>query len=332
MKKTRILTGIACVILAVLALAIVPVSAQDEARFNAVMEQIVASYNSGNYEAIHAMFNEPAAATTTKEKTAAFFKGLADKLGRITKTSPPDVIDVMRASFVLYLERGIIDAQLILDSSDRIAGLVMKPRMPAAKVPDRQTSVLRLPFEGQWFTLWGGETATQNQHVVGHRSQRFACDFVVHGPDGKSYKNEGKKNEDFYAFGRKVLAPAAGTVVDIISGIRDNKPGQPNPYYLMGNAVIILHRPGEYSFIGHLKFGSIAVKRGDKVKAGQLIGLCGNSGAITEPQIHYSLMNSMSLSEATGIKTLFKRVRVTKNGSTKTVSDYLPVKGDLVKL
>ena len=32
------------------------------------------------------------------------------------------------------------------------------------------------------------------------------------GPDGKTHKGEGRRNEDYYAFGRKVLSPGDGVV------------------------------------------------------------------------------------------------------------------------
>ena len=251
-------------------------------------------------------------------------------MGKVTKVGPPQEVTVSEASFVLYFARDIMDARLALDSNDLVAGLQFKVRPPAAPVPNRQTTILRLPFEGAWVTLAGGETPAQNYHVSGHPSQRFAYDFAAQGTDGLRYKNLGKKNEDYYCFGRKVLAPAAGTVTDVISGVRDNNPGQTNPFVYMGNAVIIKHKTGEYSVLAHLKYGSIVVKPGLQVKAGQPIGLTGNSGLCNEPQLHYSLQNQADIVGATGIRALFGRIKVTRDGSAKTKTDYLPIKGDLV--
>ena len=326
MKKAIFLLALAALIVS----AAMPIMADDATRFKTAMDQIIANLNSANYEAIYGMFNEVMAGKTPKEKAVGTFSTLVEKLGKVIKVSAPEVVTVDEARFVLTFERGIVDAQIALDSNDKIAGLGLGLRPPAAKVPDRQSTPLRLPFEGTWMTTAGGETPSQSYHVSGHPSQRFAYDFVVLGPDGQHYKNLGKKNEDYYAYGRKVLAPADGVVTDIVSGIRDNTPGRPNPFNMMGNAVIIQHKTGEYSLLAHLKFGSIAVGRGAKVKAGQLIALCGNSGSSVEPQLHYSLANSSTQVEATGIKTLFRRVKVTSNGETKIRTDYSPVKGDLV--
>jgi murein DD-endopeptidase MepM/ murein hydrolase activator NlpD len=58
-----------------------------------------------------------------------------------------------------------------------------------------------------------------------------------------------------------------------------------------GNYVIIDHGNGEYSFLAHLKKGSMVVAVGDSLKSGQFIGLCGNSGNSSEPHLHYHLQN-----------------------------------------
>jgi murein DD-endopeptidase MepM/ murein hydrolase activator NlpD len=72
-----------------------------------------------------------------------------------------------------------------------------------------------------------------------------------------------------------------------------------------GNFVIIKHAEKEYSFIAHLKKDSVAVKAGDKVKQGQVIGLCGNSGHSTEPHIHFHLQDSSSFWIAAGLPVRF---------------------------
>lgn len=45
-----------------------------------------------------------------------------------------------------------------------------------------------------------------------------------------------------------------------------------------GNNVITDHSNMEYSVLGHLQYGSVAVQKGEKVKQGQQIGCLGDSG------------------------------------------------------
>ncbi len=149
---------------------------------------------------------------------------------------------------------------------------------------------LRLPFHGEWFVYWGGRTERQNYHVV-YPSQRFAYDFVM-AKSNKTFSGDGKKNEDYYCFGKEIIAPAAGKVLKTLDGIEDNSPGVMNPKQPFGNFIILDHQNGEFSVFCHFKKNSIAVKEGQNVFAGEVLGLCGNSGNSTEAHLHYHLQNS----------------------------------------
>ena len=163
------------------------------------------------------------------------------------------------------------------------------------------------------------------------QNQRFAFDFVAVDTAGKTYKDDGKENEDYYAFGQVVLAPADGVVTDVITGVRDNVPGSMNPYSALGNAVVIEHREYEVAVLAHFKNESIQVKTGEKVKMGQILGLCGNSGNSSEPHIHYHLQNTPIIQDGTGIRCLFDKVSVIKKGKCEVKSNYSPVKGEIIK-
>jgi murein DD-endopeptidase MepM/ murein hydrolase activator NlpD len=150
------------------------------------------------------------------------------------------------------------------------------------------------------------------------------------GADGKTRKGDSSRNEDYYAFGREVLAPADGVVTDVIEGVRDNVPGSMNPLSAVGNAVLIQHSKHEVSVLAHFKQGSIKVKTGDAVKKGQVLGLCGNSGNSSEPHIHYHLQNTPVFPEATGFKCCFDELEVEQEGKKATQRSYSPVKGDII--
>jgi murein DD-endopeptidase MepM/ murein hydrolase activator NlpD len=178
--------------------------------------------------------------------------------------------------------------------------------------------------------FWGGDSRELNHH---HDSpnQRFAFDFLVVDEVGQSHQDDGKRNEDYYVFGKPVLAPADGVVTDVIMGVRDNTPGSMNPAFAGGNTVIVMHKEHEISVLCHFQQGSIRVKPGDKVKQGQILGLCGNSGNSSEPHIHFHVQNTPITSDATGLRCEFKKIAVTKNGQSESKTNYSPVKGDLIK-
>ena len=219
--------------------------------------------------------------------------------------------------------------QIVLDGRGLIAGLSFKPHVATRPAPEKHQTQLSLPFKGRWLVFWGGDTRKLNQHHD-MPNQRFAFDMLGVGESGKTQQGDGTRNEDFYAFGREVLAPADGTVIEVIEGVHDNTPGSMNPYSAVGNCVVIRHREEEVSVLAHLKRGSIVVKVGDNVKRGQLLGKCGNSGNSSQPHLHYHLQNSAVLQDGLGIKCVFQKGVVTKDGKTETRTNWSPMKGQIV--
>lgn len=193
----------------------------------------------------------------------------------------------------------------------------------------QNTTKLSLPFNGEWFVFWGGDTKRQNIHRDAP-SQRFAFDFGTVDKTGKTHKGDGKKNEDYYAFGKEILAPANGIIIDVIEGVRDNEPGFMNPYSAVGNCVVAKHNKQEISILCHFKFGSIKVKVGEKVKTRQLLGLCGNSGNSSEPHLHYHLQDNPIIQDGKGIKCFFQKLKITKKGKQVVKINYSPIKGEII--
>ena len=201
--------------------------------------------------------------------------------------------------------------------------------------------MLRLPFDEQWLTFWGGDTAKLNHHHE-NASQRFAFDFIQVNEDGGFFATDGKSNEDYYSFGKNILAPAKGVVIEVVDGVRDNTPGNMNTYSITGNYVIIKHGDKESSLLAHLHNGSTVVKVGDALSVGQKISECGNSGHSTDPYLHYQLQNSdifarvnkgyKKLNVAKGIKVTFSNVIVERAGKLTRYSKHSPIKGDKVEI
>ncbi len=57
--------------------------------------------------------------------------------------------------------------------------------------------------------------------------------------------------------------------------------------YKPANYVIISHGGGQLSLYWHMRKGSVAVKMGDDVVAGQSIGMTASSGYSTGPHLHF---------------------------------------------
>lgn len=196
------------------------------------------------------------------------------------------------------------------DEQGRVAGFQMAPKKePAAsRFLEYQTkAALQLPFKGAWTVVWGGRSLEQNYHAM-TRDQRFAIDLLVM-KDGKTHAGDGTKNEQFYAYNQPILAPAAGVVKAAVDGVPDNVPGAMDPERAAGNHVVIDHGNGEFSLLAHLKPGTLKVKVGQSVKAGALLGLCGNSGNSSEAHLHYHLQNAPGFGQGEGLPAQFRVYR-----------------------
>lgn len=179
-----------------------------------------------------------------------------------------------------------------------------EPKEAPSEHLDYQTkAALHLPFDDEWTVFWGGRTLAQNYHAA-VADQRFAYDILI-VKDGTSHAGEGRSNEDYYCFGRPLLAPAAGKVVVAVDGVADNVPGAMNPREAAGNHVIIDHGQGEYSLLAHFRNGTLRVKAGQEVEAGAPLGECGNSGNSSEPHLHYHLQDSPEFHRGAGLPAQF---------------------------
>ncbi|OKP92586.1 hypothetical protein A3842_01965 [Paenibacillus sp. P3E] len=196
--------------------------------------------------------------------------------------------------------------QALFDRNNKIEGLIFNTMQQYPETDAKRTqTTFELPFQGKWFVYWGGTNELINYHY-GAEQQRYAYDLIVVN-NGFSYKGDATKNESYFAFGKPILAAAAGKVVKIVNDIQDNKPvGKENTEQIAGNHVIIDHGNGEFSYYAHLQKGSVSVKAGDVVKAGDTLGKCGNSGNSSEPHLHFEVANSAELYTTKSLRVHWK--------------------------
>ena len=154
---------------------------------------------------------------------------------------------------------------------------------------------LQLPFWGEWQVSQGYDGEHTHKDDWGN-----ALDFNIVDEHGRSYKETGRMCDDYYCYGKPVLAPADGVVELIVDNISDNEPGAVDTVNNWGNTIIIRHFPDLYTQISHLKKGSFRFAKGDMVRRGDIVALCGNSGRSPEPHLHFQMQTLPYL----GAKTL----------------------------
>lgn len=291
-----------------------------------VANQLVELINASDYSGIEKLFDKDMSAALPLNQAKKFFAGLSARFGKLEKLDEPKRKDGWTV-FPAHFERGQMDMSLVLDGNEKISGLFFKPHAATPQsTPKKQLTQLSLPFKGKWLIFWGGDTKKLNHH---HEvpAQKYAFDILGVDEKGETHHGDGTKNEDYFCFGRELLAPADGVVIEAIDGVRDNTPGSMNPYCLVGNCVVIQHRTNEFSVLAHFQRGTVAVKAGEQVKRGQLLGKCGNSGNSSEPHLHFQVQDSGIFQDAVGIKCAFDKVTL-RDGTTK--SNYSPIKNDVI--
>lgn len=217
---------------------------------------------------------------------------------------------------------------IALDGQERIAGFFIRPQPVAepSQFLDYETkATLRLPIDGDWFVYWGGRDIEDNYHAV-DGGQRFAIDLLIMR-DGLSHSGDPSSLASYHCWGRPILAPAEGVVVQAVDGLPDQPIGASDPMNPAGNHTVIDFGNNEYGFLAHLQQGSVRVTTGDVVTAGQEIGLCGNSGNSTEPHLHFHMQTSPRLGQGEGLPAQFSNYRA--NGTL--INRGEPRKGETIQ-
>lgn len=203
---------------------------------------------------------------------------------------------------------------------------------------------LDFPFRGRWLV----ENSPADR-VPSHGSHLFgtthAIDFVPVDERGRSAPRTWRSlvsvepPESFVGFGQPVLTPVAGTVVAVHDGEPDHEARRSQPALLAyaltqagrarrgpaaiaGNHVVIsLAADGPFVLLAHLKRGTVSVRPGDTVAAGDHVGGCGNSGNSTEPHVHVQVTDSTDWATTRGLPITFR----SRDGRV-----WLPVNGEVV--
>jgi murein DD-endopeptidase MepM/ murein hydrolase activator NlpD len=179
------------------------------------------------------------------------------------------------------------------------------------------------PLSGTWYAGNGPTFYTAHRWAL---PEEFGFDLVQLGDNTSSYRGDGTKFTDYYAYGQPVLASADGRVKAVVDNIPESpealrRPAESIDAYMQrvqqmqaehlekgtaaGNYVLLENGDGVYSLYAHLRPASIKVKAGDAVKAGQAIGLLGSSGNSTEPHLHFQVCDRPDPLSCAGIPVDF---------------------------
>jgi hypothetical protein len=186
------------------------------------------------------------------------------------------------------------------------------------------------PVAGRWLAFNSPADRVPSHHLHAY-GQTYAIDLVHDSAGGRrpglAWWPPARRPGDFPGFGQPVLAPADATVVRAHDAERDHwsRTSPPALLYLavegavrellgpgriLGNHLVLDLGGGVYAALAHLRRGSLRVRVGDRVAAGQPLAECGNSGNSTEPHLHFQLMDHPSVLLAAGLPFRFHHYQV----------------------
>ena len=210
--------------------------------------------------------------------------------------------------------------------------------------------VVELPLRGQWSV-----ERTPADRIPSHGTdllgQRYAYDLVrtdhrrgfhVHPAGTLRFLLTGGRTRDCYGWGQPVHAALDGVIVQAVDGVAERQRLHPvreswvavtttvrfarrglDPAGLAGNHVI-METAGTYALYAHLAPGSVAVARGQQVRAGEVLGRVGHTGNSTAPHLHFHLMDSADPLRARGIPCAFAAYLVERDGQWQAVERGIP--------
>ena len=217
--------------------------------------------------------------------------------------------------------------------------------------------ILALPFTGRWLTQ-NSPARRVPSHGTDLLGTRYAIDFVAVDDLGRTATHTVWRPlfatdppDRYLGFGRPLLAPVDGVVVETHDGETDHA-GRRSPFALAGyalgqagrlregvaavagNHVVVAMRDREAVVaVVHLRRGSLRVAVGDEVVSGQVLGECGNSGNSTQPHVHLQANDRADLSVASALPIAFRPFREWTRGSSEPVvrASGVPAEGSVVE-
>lgn len=161
---------------------------------------------------------------------------------------------------------------------------------------------------------WGSLVAANGQLTI---PQRYAIDFF--GLDAAGHAVRAAPGQlaasaaaDWVGYGTDVLAVADGVVRDCRDGEPDHAPlatlAPPTDLTtrtLLGNFVVLEVAPHIFVHYAHLQPGSLAVRVGQRVRRGAVLGHLGQSGNSNAPHLHFQVTTAATFEESEGLPFVF---------------------------
>lgn len=203
--------------------------------------------------------------------------------------------------------------------------------------------IVQLPFDGEWTSV----------NSPGH--DRYAFDFAaVRNSKKYNYSRKslfynlfiGTAVEDWYGWSESVYSPVNGEVIKASDGWPDKKtvhifksiikmifqrPKLEEDVRPFAGNYVIIKSEEYYLLIAHMRCGSVAVGRGQKISSGQVIGKVGNSGYSLAPHIHLQVMDDPDVLNANIVPFKVTQFETYQDNSWSSYEDKVISKSILIR-
>ncbi len=242
----------------------------------------------------------------------------------------------------------------LIQDDGAFASELVSVSMPVA-IDGPAPIVLGAPLRGGPWICGNGLGLRSDHNYIGvsrtarmRVAQRYGCDFLKAFSDSvleilpNPFPDELTPNM-FYGYGEDILAVADARVVEVRDGIPESIPQADGSVRMPiartedtgpGNRVVLDLGGGRYAFYAHFQPGSIRVRRGDRVREGQVLGKVGMSGNAVNPHLHFHVGNGPDLNDTDGMPYVFRSYRLSGRGNDdlpdRMISHAMPLQGSVM--
>jgi hypothetical protein len=246
-----------------------------------------------------------------------------DQLSFTTILDPGNQTGFLYEHFRIISDKPVDELVVIINYLEDDKEKEVKVSIPVILYENKNKYIF--PVKGPWLAIGNWDDPIRGHRLVW--SQEFAIDLIQLDRELQADESLKRPNTDYACYGKDVIAIADGEVIECFNQIPENPTSGTDltneqlhkfvtEYEQLGfvavgagNYVIVKHLYGEYSFYAHLITGSLTVKKGDKVKQGQVLGKVGNAGYSTAPHLHFQLMDKGSHLTGKGLPCHFINIK-----------------------
>lgn len=178
------------------------------------------------------------------------------------------------------------------------------------------------PVRGTWVAI-NSPGQQLPSHGTRTRGQYSAVDVCLPADDSSPPLVKrgllGSSPEEYRCFGEPFFSMGDGVVVAVRDSGRDHRARNTWASFIwmstieaigrelggvnavLGNHIIVSHGDGVFAAYAHVKHGGAAVRAGEEVRDGQLLGHVGNTGNSSMPHLHVQLMDRGRVDAAAGL-------------------------------